>query len=129
MNTARFQSEYLNFGVRDNVIHIEGLESDFLLVETGRILADASNEFWDGSYTGEVSNGVPHGQGTWTHPGGQKYVGEWKDDKWHGQGTLTLPDGRKYVGEWKDGNPWNGTFFDKEQNVTGTYADGVWKEN
>ena len=63
-------------------------------------------DWLEGTYTGEVSNGVPHGQGTWTHP-----------------------NGNKYVGEWKDGKPWNGTMYDKDQNVIGTYSDGAWKEN
>jgi len=67
---------------------------------------DVTIEYNGGTYTGEVSNGVPDGQG-----------------------TFTWPDGTKYVGEWKEGEPWNGTFFDKEQNVTVTYADGVRKEN
>ncbi len=52
-----------------------------------------------GTYTGELSNGLLHGQGTCTHPDGWKYVGEFKDDKRDGQGTYTFPDGAKYVGE------------------------------
>ena len=32
-------------------------------------------EYQGGTYTGEVSNGVPHGQGTFTFPDGRKYVG------------------------------------------------------
>jgi hypothetical protein len=53
-------------------------------------------------YVGDVVNGVPHGQGTFTWAGGRKYVGELKDGKLHGQGTKTWVDGRKYVGEWED---------------------------
>ena len=84
-------------------------------------------DHWGGTYTGEVKDGVPHGQGTlkvpdkgvsivggWkdgvphgqvtaTFPGGH-YVGGNKDGKMHGQGTLTQPDGSKYVGEFKLGN-------------------------
>ena len=86
-------------------------------------------EYEGGIYKGEVSNGVPHGQGTWTHPDGWKYVGEWNDGQYDGQGTLTSPDGKKYVGEYKDDGPWYGTEYDKDGNVTGTYADGIWKEN
>jgi hypothetical protein len=54
-------------------------------------------------YEGEISGGVPNGQGTLTYPGGRNYVGEFKDGKFHGQGTFTFPDGEKYVGEFKDG--------------------------
>ena len=73
----------------------------------------------DRIYIGEVSNGVPNGQGTWTHPDGQKYVGAFRDDKFNGQGTETFPDGGKYVGEYKDGK--------RNGQGTCTFADGrVW---
>ena len=52
-------------------------------------------DYWGGSYTGEVSNGVPHGHGTYTSPDGATYVGEFMNDKAHGQGTYTWPDGAK----------------------------------
>ena len=146
---------------KDDVTQVAGFRSDFLLVEIGRILADSINRISDvavadevtidwmnGTYTGEVSNGVPHGQGIWTHPDGDKYVGEWKDNKpngqgtftyadggkyvgefkdgkINGQGTLTTPDGSAYVGEWKDGNRWQGTEYDKDANVTATYLEGI----
>jgi hypothetical protein len=112
--------------------------------------ADEVTIQWDGgTYTGEVSNGVPNGQGAWSHPdgmkyvgewkegkadgqgtltvaSGMKYVGEWKDDKFHGQGTVTFPDGMKYVGEWKD-DKFHGqgteTFSDGGKYV-GEYKDG-----
>ena len=42
-----------------------------------------------GTYTGEVFNGVPHGQGILTFPDESKYAGEWKDGMPHGQGTWT----------------------------------------
>ena len=60
-------------------------------------------EYESGIYKGEVSNGVPHGQG-----------------------TFTFTDGTNIVGEWKDGAPWNGTYSDGDQNVIATYSDGVW---
>ncbi len=55
-----------------------------------------------GTYIGEVSNGVPNGQGTYTWSDGTKYVGEYKDGKIHGQGTVTFADGRRYVGQFKN---------------------------
>ena len=76
-------------------------------------------------YTGEIFDGKPNGQGTYTSPGGRKYVGEWKDGKYHGQGTWTSPDGSKYVGEWKNGDPWNGTKYDKDGNIIDNYVNGV----
>jgi hypothetical protein len=57
----------------------------------------------DGLYTGEIENGIPHGQGTYTFPNGEKYVGKFHDGKRHGQGTFTYSYGEKYVGEFKDG--------------------------
>ena len=91
---------------------------------------DVVSIYWgDGTYTGEVVDGVPHGQGlatvddpwpnsgdmyvggfkdgdrhghgTFTQSDGFTYTGEYRDDDANGQGTCTLPDGTKYVGEWK----------------------------
>ena len=59
-------------------------------------------------YVGDVVNGLPHGQGTYTRSNGQKYVGEFKDGKKHGQGIFAFPDGYQYIGEWRDGKPWEG---------------------
>jgi hypothetical protein len=102
-----------------------------------------------GTYTGELKNGKPHGQGTLnsTGEGGYasgKYVGEWKDGRKHGQGTFSSKEGggylgEKYVGEWKDGrkhgqgsctwsdgNKYVGEWKDgrKHGQGTGTDADG-----
>ena len=60
------------------------------------------NEKTDRKYMGEISNGVPNGQGTYT-----------------------FSDGEKYVGEWKEGELWNGKGFDKYGNITGRYVNGV----
>jgi len=103
----------------------------------------------DGSkYAGEWKDDKRHGQGTFTLPDGSKYVGEWRYDNFHGQGILTFADEDKYFGEFKDGkkdgqgtytwsngskyvgehkndNPWNGTEYDKDGNVTATWSEGV----
>ena len=84
------------------------------------------NEDSDGKYIGEIKNGKPNGQGTYTFPDGKKYEGKFKDGKEHGKGTYTYPDGVKYEGKFKDG---------KEQGQgTLTTPDGftdvpVWKES
>jgi len=54
-------------------------------------------------YVGEISNGIPNGQGTFTFAGGEKYVGEFKDGLLNGQGTVTFPDGTVLSGLFKDG--------------------------
>ena len=88
-----------------------------------------SGQFKGDMHVGEYKDGLANGQGAYTFADGRKYVGETKDDKRHGQGTITTLDGEKYVGEWKDDNPWNGTHYDKDGNVTATFSDGVRKEN
>ena len=42
-----------------------------------------------------------------------------------GLGSLTYPDGRKFVGEWKDDKEWNGTDYDKNENIIGKFVNGV----
>ena len=59
------------------------------------------NEKTDRKYMGEISNGLPNGQG-----------------------TETFPDGRKYEGEYKDGTDWNTTGYDKSGNIIGKYVNG-----
>ena len=111
-------------------------------------MGEITIDWEEGTYTGEVSNNVPNGQGTETYPDGRKYVGEYEDDRKHGQGTYTWSDGTKYVGEYKDdkrhgqgtytesngskyvgefkdGKLWKGTEFDKDGNVTAPFSDGV----
>ena len=76
----------------------------FLRDENGELnWFENGNEDSDGKYIGEIKNGKPNGQGTYTFPDGKKYEGEFKDGKEHGKGTYTYPDGVKYEGEWKDG--------------------------
>ena len=115
-------------------------------------MGEITIDWEEGTYTGEVSNNVPNGEGTYTFDDGDKYVGEykddkkhgqgtytfaskenlgdtyvggWKDNKKHGQGTYTFASGSKYVGEFKDGNPWKGTECDKDGTVITTYSEGV----
>ena len=84
--------------------------------------------FWkvitDGKYVGQIENGEPNGQGTFTFPDGEKYVGEFKDGEQHGQGTLTSKEGKKFEGEWKNNKPLNGTFYDKDGKINYKYVNG-----
>ncbi len=76
----------------------------------------------DTEYVGEVSNGVPNGQGTFSFPDGSKYIGEVKDGKSHGQGTSTWANGAKYVGEFKDGMQYQGAWTNPSgQELVGKY--------
>ena len=56
-----------------------------------------------GKYSGDLTNGISKGQGTWTSQDGDKYTGEFKDDLFNGQGTYTWANGDKYTGEFKVG--------------------------
>jgi hypothetical protein len=62
----------------------------------------------NGEYVGEFTQGMFHGQGTFTHANGDKYVGESKYGEIAGLGTFySLADnhwkGDKYVGEFREG--------------------------
>ena len=91
-------------------------------------------------YEGNVENGVPNGQGTFTYPDGMKYVGGWENGEMIGQGTFTYAYGEKYVGGFKggwkngqgtetypDGRKYIGEFKDNKKDGQGTYtwSDGT----
>ena len=63
----------------------------------------------DGSrYVGEVDeDGVPHGQGVLSWPGGVRVEGEWRDGLRHGQGALTAPDGTSLEVAYRNDEPIN----------------------
>ena len=77
------------------------------------------------TYVGEIKNGKPNGQGTYTNPDGRKYVGEFKNGKWDGQGTFTFPNGNKGIGEFRENKPLNITEYDKYGNIIGKFVNGV----
>jgi len=58
----------------------------------------------EGAYSGEVINGLPHGQGTWSHAHFGKYVGKFVNGKMHGAGVHFFHEGGYLVGEWRVGN-------------------------
>jgi len=65
----------------------------------------------DGTYTGELLHGAPHGQGTFTYVDSPQYDGPSKDET--------------YAGKWEDGKQWKGTDYDRNGNVTYTDTNGV----
>ena len=81
------------------------------------------------NYVGEFKDGKRTGQGTMSFfDGGKykgKYEGKWKDGRKNGQGTETYPSGRKYEGKWKNNKPWEGTLYDKNENIIGRVVNGV----
>ena len=79
--------------------------------------------FEDGEYSGEISDGLPHGKGIYKYKNGDEYKGEfkkgmkdgngyykdkegeydgfWKNNKKDGQGKYTFKNGDLYMGEFK----------------------------
>lgn len=83
-----------------------------------------------GTYTGQMVNGVPSGQGRMEYATGEVYEGAWLDGAKNGQGTMTYteddPLGRiTYTGEWAN-DAINGT--GTMNLVYGTYQ-GEWENN
>ena len=64
-------------------------------------------------YVGDIKDGKPNGQGTYTLSNGENYVGECKNGYKNGYGTFSYSIGSKYVGEYKDGKKWNGMIYDR----------------
>ena len=61
--------------------------------------------FNDNKYEGEIENGKPHGNGTWTMSDGATYVGQFVNGLREGIGTFTWSEkgsksGTSYEGEW-----------------------------
>lgn len=65
-----------------------------------------------GTYTGELVDGLMHGQGKLVWNSGRTYEGSWAGGQMDGWGVMTWEDGSWYEGEWKDG----------ERNGQGTYT-------
>lgn len=99
-----------------------------LAVGSGSRAASAQQTLWqaDGAtYTGEVSDGKPNGQGTLTDPHGTNQQGEWHDGQpYRVSGTWVAPDGTREVGTWNhDGAGSGGTITWKD----GREYKGDWK--
>lgn len=65
-------------------------------------------------YTGQMSGGFRHGQGTMTWSSGAKYEGQWSKGEASGKGKLTTTDGILYEGQW----------LKSKCNGFGTFTDG-----
>lgn len=79
------------------------------------------------TYTGEMKNGMKHGEGVLIYANGDRYEGEFKDDLFHGYGRVEWVDiGDKYEGHWAEGKKW------KKGKLTlwdGCVYDGYWEDN
>ena len=62
-----------------------------------------SRRISDGVYTGDMLDGVPHGNGEMVWDSGNRYTGEWSHGRLDGYGSHVWTDGSIYVGNWADG--------------------------
>lgn len=82
-----------------------------------------------GKYEGEISNGVPNGQGIYSWFNVNKYVGEFYNGMFHGKGTYySLPSEVKVEGEFRRDKIWNAIRKNKEGEIIGTYVNGKLSE-
>ncbi len=84
------------------------------------IIGDSSIEngtisYLGGTYTGQLKNGVPHGEGILIYEidqtsaglvqrGERKYEGQWLNGQMHGEGIMSYPDGTTRAGIWENNN-------------------------
>ena len=70
-----------------------------------------------------------NGEFGWNKSGDEKkdskYVGEIEEGVPSGQGTFTFLSGSKYIGEWKDGMRLNGTQYDKNGKILYKLVNGI----
>lgn len=65
---------------------------------------DGQKAFNNGNvYSGELSYGVPMGQGLMKFATGDEYLGGFENGKMHGKGAILLANGDSYHGEWSNG--------------------------
>lgn len=83
-----------------------------------------------GTYTGEISNQVPNGEGTFTANDDSEeylmYSGNWKEGNFSGNGVLISDTGEKYIGNFKR-NELHGrvkTIYDQKYSI-GYYRNGI----
>lgn len=60
--------------------------------------------FAKGTYTGELRDGEPHGDGVLRLNNGDRYEGTFAGGVFHGEGTYTWADGRRYTGRFENGS-------------------------
>ena len=89
-------------------------------------------------YEGEIENGKPHGDGTWTMGNSAVYVGQWVNGCREGLGTFTWSkfgpaSGQSYEGEYKDDRRHGkGKMIyapDPETGFEGGVIEGNWIKN
>ena len=85
---------------------------------------ESGNDKKHWKYIGEIKKGKPNGTGVLSHTFG-KYSGEVNNGIVHGQGTYTYKNGRKRVGEFRKGKPWNVKSYDKNGKIETEWVKGI----
>lgn len=93
---------------------------------SGAESGDATIRLADGVYTGETSDGLPHGEGAIEYDSGDGYEGSFAAGQRNGEGTYTYAGGAVYTGAWKDGAmEGEGVFTSEAGTYTGSFKAGM----
>ncbi len=89
----------------------------------------------NGTYEGELLDGVMHGSGKYTWTSGDVYTGGYLFGNMHGTGTMVWAEGDTYTGDfvndkrtgkgtytWSDGDTYTGDFVDGKRTGYGTFT-------
>ena len=77
-----------------------------------------------GIYKGEILDGVPDGEGTYTWYNVEKYVGEFRRGLFHGHGTFSYLSGITAEGVFRKNKEWDTLRSEKNGEVTGKFVKG-----
>ena len=77
-----------------------------------------------GIYEGEILDGVPDGEGTYTWYNVEKYVGEFRKGFFHGHGTFTYLSGITADGVFRKDKEWDTLRTEENGEVTGKFVKG-----
>jgi len=77
-------------------------------------------------YSGEWTDGLMHGHGSYNFFSGDRYVGDWREGNRHGKGEFVTRDGCKYVGDWRENRRSGRGVFTW---LDGSCYDGEWDED
>lgn len=78
-------------------------ELDFMVELSYKYSGKGEVQYDDGTYEGELINGVRNGWGKYKWKDGDIYEGEWKDGLFWGKGTFRFGEGYVYEGEFVNG--------------------------
>lgn len=79
-----------------------------------------------GKYRGQVVNGNPHGDGTFSRPDGTWYTGEWINGQREGRGIENFSESNRYNGQWfQDLYHGDGVLYMPGRQYSGTWRNGI----